>query len=73
MQPIVADALAALRGTRGCRLARMSGSGATCVGLFDHASAADAAARQLRATHAGWWIQATTLGTGFPAPSDAGR
>ena len=33
--PVIADVLAALRGLPGCRLARMSGSGATCCALFD--------------------------------------
>ena len=67
MQPIIADVLAAMRATSGCRLARMSGSGATCVALFDSARAADAAARQLRAAHSGWWIRATALGAGQSA------
>jgi 4-diphosphocytidyl-2-C-methyl-D-erythritol kinase len=33
--PVIADALAMLRVQSGCALARMSGSGATCFGLFD--------------------------------------
>jgi 4-diphosphocytidyl-2-C-methyl-D-erythritol kinase len=70
MQPIVAEVLAALHATSGCRLARMSGSGATCVGLFDTPSAANAAVHELRAAQAGWWIRATTLGA--PPSSGAG-
>ena len=34
LQPVIADVLAALRAQAGCQLARMSGSGATCFGLF---------------------------------------
>jgi 4-diphosphocytidyl-2-C-methyl-D-erythritol kinase len=40
----------------------MSGSGATCFGLFGSGRAAAQAARALRADHAGWWIRATALG-----------
>lgn len=61
LHPVIADVLAALDAQPGCRLARMSGSGATCFGLFD-ASDVDAAARELRAKHPNWWIVPTTLG-----------
>ncbi len=62
LAPVVADAIAALRGLRGCRLARMSGSGATCFGLFVTAAEAEAAASALRRTYPSWWIQPTALG-----------
>jgi 4-diphosphocytidyl-2-C-methyl-D-erythritol kinase len=62
LQPVIADVLRALREQSGCRLARMSGSGATCFGLFDTSRAAVAAARVLRAGHAAWWVRATMLG-----------
>jgi 4-diphosphocytidyl-2-C-methyl-D-erythritol kinase len=61
LHPVVADVLDALRTLPGCRLARMSGSGATCFGLFDMARVADAA-RELTAKHPGWWIAPTNLG-----------
>ena len=35
LAPVIADVLAALRSLPGCGLARMSGSGATCFGLFE--------------------------------------
>ncbi len=57
--PVIAEVLAALRATPGCALARMSGSGATCFGLFPDAAAARQAARTLSATHRGWWVRAT--------------
>jgi 4-diphosphocytidyl-2-C-methyl-D-erythritol kinase len=60
--PAIAQVLADLRALRGCRLARMSGSGATCFGLFGTAPAAAAAARALRAKQPDWWIRATKLG-----------
>ncbi|MET0481912.1 MAG: 4-(cytidine 5'-diphospho)-2-C-methyl-D-erythritol kinase, partial [Aestuariivirgaceae bacterium] len=53
----VLDHLAA---SSGCRLARMSGSGATCFGLFEDLEAAEAAGQRLRAE--GWWAAATMLG-----------
>jgi 4-diphosphocytidyl-2-C-methyl-D-erythritol kinase len=42
-----------LTGLPGCRLARMSGSGATCFGLFDTPEIAARAAAKIR--HPGWW------------------
>jgi 4-diphosphocytidyl-2-C-methyl-D-erythritol kinase len=62
LHPAIAQALAALRALAGCRLARMSGSGASCFGLFDSGRAAAAAARALRAAQPLWWIRSTVLG-----------
>lgn len=59
--PVIADVLAALRAVPGARLARMSGSGATCFALFASPADAEAAARQLQAAHPGWWVAATQL------------
>ena len=57
--PVIADVLAALQTMPGCALARMSGSGATCFGLFEAISGAQAAARTLQAAHPGWWVTPT--------------
>ena len=62
LHPAIPQALAALRALPGCRLARMSGSGASCFGLFDSNRAAVAAARILRVKHPQWWIRPTALG-----------
>src|SRR5262249_34877510 len=62
LQPVIAALLAVLRNLPGCRLARMSGSGATCFGLFDTSAAAAAAARTLRVGYPDWWVEPTTLG-----------
>ncbi|HEY2131760.1 MAG TPA: 4-(cytidine 5'-diphospho)-2-C-methyl-D-erythritol kinase [Acetobacteraceae bacterium] len=51
--PAIGDVLAALRSEPGCALARMSGSGATCFGLFPKADMAARAAAALR--RPGWW------------------
>ncbi|MEZ5774882.1 MAG: 4-(cytidine 5'-diphospho)-2-C-methyl-D-erythritol kinase [Hyphomicrobiaceae bacterium] len=62
LQPVIADVLVAIAGTPGCLLARMSGSGATCFGLYRDAAASEAAAARLAAVCKAWWIVATTLG-----------
>lgn len=59
LRPAIAEARAALAAAPRCRLARMSGSGATCFGLFDDHGAAERAADALRAAHPAWWIVAT--------------
>jgi 4-diphosphocytidyl-2-C-methyl-D-erythritol kinase len=60
LAPEVDAALTALAGAPQCRLARMSGSGATCFGLFPDATAARNAAQAL--ARPGWWVHATRLG-----------
>lgn len=60
--PDIATALAAIRATDGCRLARMSGSGATCFGLFDSADAARTASEAIQATYPAWWVKPVTFG-----------
>jgi 4-diphosphocytidyl-2-C-methyl-D-erythritol kinase len=72
LAPMIADVLAALRAVPGCRLARMSGSGATCFGLFDDLQAAETAAAALRQSHPSWWVQATEL-QGYAQGSPASR
>ena len=62
LQPVVAEVLEALHQLSGSRLARMSGSGATCFALFDNAKAAAAAARALRGRKPGWWVRSAMLG-----------
>jgi 4-diphosphocytidyl-2-C-methyl-D-erythritol kinase len=59
--PVIEDALGALSATRGCRLARMSGSGGTVFGIYEDSDVARAAARTLRTSHHGWWVRATSL------------
>lgn len=61
IQPVIAEVLALLRGAHGCTLARMSGSGATCFGLFADDALAEAAASVLKARHPAWWVEASAL------------
>lgn len=48
-----------LRATAGCRLARMSGSGATCFALYDNPFDSAEAATALKDKHSDWWVTAT--------------
>ncbi|MCB1366471.1 MAG: 4-(cytidine 5'-diphospho)-2-C-methyl-D-erythritol kinase [Rhodobacteraceae bacterium] len=59
--PGIAGVLDALRGADDCRLARMSGSGATCFGLFETPEQAARAASKIEARHPDWWCAPTTL------------
>jgi len=60
--PVISDMLSDLRLLEGCALARMSGSGATCFGLFTDIEAGKAAAKALRKMHPDWWIAGGLLG-----------
>ena len=60
MLPAIGEMLALLRAEPGCRLARMSGSGPTCFGLFDDPTAAADAAFRLGTARPGWWVAACT-------------
>ncbi len=55
----------ALAQSDGCLLARMSGSGSACFGLFENHEAAEHAAHHLQEIQPLWWVRAVTLhGTG---------
>lgn len=58
LAPPLADVLGAIRAT-GAVVARMSGSGATCFGLYADAGSAWRAADRL--ARPGWWVRACTL------------
>lgn len=59
--PAIARCKAALSALPGCHVARMSGSGATCFGLFSDPLTAAAAARALQAAEPGWWVAAARM------------
>ena len=61
LQPVIAEVLRDLARQNGCLLARMSGSGATCLGLFASEAAAAGAAQALASSHRGWWVAPTTF------------
>jgi 4-diphosphocytidyl-2-C-methyl-D-erythritol kinase len=56
--PVIGEVLESLSGAR---LARMSGSGATCFGLFGRAEDCDTAGAAIRVTHPDWWVRETHL------------
>jgi len=61
VEPGIAAVLTALRNTPAVRLARMSGSGGTCFGLYDTLEDALGAARVLQAARPDWWSVASPL------------
>jgi len=60
--PIISDVLRALAQQPSCELARMSGSGATCFGLFRSDAQAGSAAKAISAAHPNWWVRPCRLG-----------
>jgi len=60
--PACREVEAALASCDGCQLARISGAGPTCFGLFLSTEAAQAAAQQLSRSHPNWWVRSVTLG-----------
>jgi len=61
LQPVIGDVLDSLHGSEEILLARMSGSGATCFGLYAEADGAALAAAELSQRHPEWWVRATPL------------
>lgn len=59
--PDIAQVLHLLRSAPDCLLARMSGSGATCFGLFADEAQAAAAAAAISAIHGQWWCKSAPL------------
>jgi len=68
LTPEIEACLAALEET-GALLTRMSGSGATCFGLYDGAVQAEAAAMHLLRRHPDWWIKSCMTGPSAGAPA----
>ena len=58
--PVIAKVLDALAAT-GAQLSRMSGSGATCFGIYQSQTAASAAAAHLQLSHPAWWVRACQI------------
>ena len=59
--PVIAEVRFALESASGNLLARMSGSGATCFGLFESEASARSCAAQITAQRPDWWAVATRL------------
>jgi 4-diphosphocytidyl-2-C-methyl-D-erythritol kinase len=63
LAPVIAEVLAGTRALPGCKLARMSGSGATCFAVFNSAAETTAAEKILSGKYPQWWVRATELGS----------
>ena len=61
MAPVIGTVLQEISGTENCLLARMSGSGATCFGLYSTLEQAQSACAELTKTHPNWWAVASEL------------
>lgn len=67
--PVIEDVLSALGHEPACVLAQMSGSGATCFGLFDGSVYAAGAAERIAQEHPHWWVRSTRIAApGIGAP-----
>lgn len=62
LAPVLSHVLDVLSADGSCLLARMSGSGATCFGLYAENQAVAAAAR-IEEAHPDWWVAAARLRT----------
>lgn len=62
LAPVIGDVLSVLSAARGCRLARMSGSGATCFALFEDCRSAARAKKAILRAHPSWWAKVCVLG-----------
>ena len=58
LAPVIGEVLDALGGAEA---ARMSGSGATCFGLYADEASRDAAAARIAAAHSNWWLLKSRL------------
>lgn len=61
LAPVISDVLKVLKAVPGSLMSRMSGSGATCFGIFADDAAAQTAAIALKRARPNWWIAATRL------------
>jgi len=61
LQPVIGNVLTSLSAQPGCLLARMSGSGASCFGLFADETSAVTGADQIMFNQPDWWVVATRL------------
>jgi 4-diphosphocytidyl-2-C-methyl-D-erythritol kinase len=61
LEPVIGEVLKELHRQPGLELARMSGSGTACFGLFASAEAAEESSMRIARAHPGWWCRATVL------------
>lgn len=61
LAPVIGDVMTQIESAPGLLLARLSGSGPTCFGLFADSHAAQAAAASIAAARPDWWVRAERL------------
>ena len=62
LAPVIGDVIQVIESVEGCALARMSGSGSTCFGIFGSQVDAAEARTRIANAHPDWWVVDTTLG-----------
>ena len=67
--PSICTTIEMLENSRGCQIARMSGSGATCYGLFTSSAEAVLAANMIRDRYPKWWVISTKTIASRRSPS----
>ena len=73
LQPVIGDVLNAIAAQPGALLARMSGSGATCFGIFADDDCCTRAAGALQRGRPGWWVAASFVAAHGLVPEQAGQ
>jgi len=61
LMPKIKNMLKVLSDASGYQLARMTGSGATCFGIFSSQKMADEEAERIKQNHPDWWVVSTYL------------
>jgi len=61
LAPLICEVMAALCEDEATLLARMSGSGATCFGLYGSSDAARETASKIGTANPGWWVKAAKI------------
>ena len=61
-EPVIQTVINEIAGQNGCQLARMSGSGATCFGLFKTKNETELAVQNIKRQFKDWWCVPTILG-----------
>lgn len=57
LSPAIQDVLSCLKSEKQCQFSRMSGSGATCFGVFENLDTARQAANSINRKHPDWWVK----------------
>jgi 4-diphosphocytidyl-2-C-methyl-D-erythritol kinase len=71
LAPVIGKVIGEIARLQGVLLSRMSGSGATCFGIFATDADAQASAATIACDHPDWWVRATRIASrdaGLPRP-----